>query len=119
MNIFSQRLIAETACGHNGNIKILKKLINIAKNCGVKTIKFQIFNINERAIPGTKEWSIFSKLELKEEEWKVAINYAKNQNRISSFSKVAKLISGLKNPPFIFSLIFQFTMIFFEISIFV
>ena len=78
MNIFSQRLIAETACGHNGNIKILKKLINIAKNCGVKTIKFQIFNINERAIPGTKEWSIFSKLELKEEEWKVAINYAKN-----------------------------------------
>jgi len=78
MNIFSQRLIAETACGHNGNIKILKKLINIAKNCGVKTIKFQIFNINERAIPGTKEWSIFSKLELKKEEWKVAINYAKN-----------------------------------------
>ena len=42
MNIFSQRLIAETACGHNGNIKIFKKLINIAKNCGVKTIKFQI-----------------------------------------------------------------------------
>ena len=48
MNIFSQRLIVETACGHNGSIKLLKKLINIAKNCGAKTIKFQIFDVFER-----------------------------------------------------------------------
>ena len=78
-NIFAQRIIAETACGHNGSIKILKKLINIAKECGVKTIKFQMFDVKERAIPGTKEWSIFSKLELKDNDWKSAINYAKKK----------------------------------------
>ena len=78
-NIFSQKIIAETACGHNGSIKILKKLIDIAKECDVKTIKFQIFDVRERAIPGTKEWSIFSKLELKDKDWKIAINYAKKK----------------------------------------
>ena len=79
MNIFSQRLIVETACGHNGSIKLLKKLINIAKNCGAKTIKFQIFDVYERAIPGTKEWSIFSKLVLLDKNWKIAINYARKK----------------------------------------
>jgi len=48
MNIFSQRLIAETACGHNGNIKILKKLINIAKNCGAKVINLDLIDKNKK-----------------------------------------------------------------------
>lgn len=77
MNIFSQKLIVETACGHNGSIKLLKDLIKIAQNCGAKTIKFQIFDVNERAIPNSKEWSIFSRLELKDKDWKIAVDYAK------------------------------------------
>ena len=76
MNIFSQRLIVETACGHNG-IKLLK-LMRMAKIV-VPTIKFQIFDVFERAIPGTKEWSIFSKLVLKDKNWKIAINYARKK----------------------------------------
>ena len=82
-DIFSQKIIAETACGHNGDIKILKKLINIAKECRVKTIKIQMFDVKERAIPGTKEWSIFSKLGLSDTNWKTAINFAKKKNLIS------------------------------------
>jgi N,N'-diacetyllegionaminate synthase len=78
-DIFSQKIIAETACGHNGDIKLLKKLIDIAKECRVKTIKFQMFEVKERAIPGTKEWSIFSKLGLSDTNWKTAINYAKKK----------------------------------------
>ena len=87
MNLFSQKLVVETACGHNGNVKLLKNLINIAKNCGAKTIKFQIFQINERAIPGTKEWTIFSKLELKDKDWKNAINHAR-KNKLNVIADV-------------------------------
>ena len=78
-NIFNQKLIVETACGHNGDIRILKELINIAYNCGAETIKFQIFDVKERAIFETKEWSIFSKLQLDELEWKIAIDCAKKK----------------------------------------
>ena len=100
MNLFSQKLVVETACGHNGNVKLLKNLINIAKNCGAKTIKFQIFQINERAIPGTKEWTIFSKLELKDKDWKNAINHAR-KNKLNVIADVYgeksfKLASKLK-----------------------
>ena len=69
-------LIAETACGHNGDIKKLIKLINIAKNSGIKAIKFQIFKLDERSVPNSKEEKIFKNLTLSESEWKKAVNWA-------------------------------------------
>ena len=57
-------VIAETACGHEGDTKKLKKLIDCVVESECQIIKFQIFKTFERAIKGHKEWDIFSKLEL-------------------------------------------------------
>ena len=38
MSVF---IIAEIGINHNGNIDIIKKLIEMAKNCGCDAVKFQ------------------------------------------------------------------------------
>ena len=72
-------IIAETACGHEGDTKKLKKLIDCVVESGCQIIKFQIFKTFERAIKGHKEWDIFSKLELNDKQWEEYVAYAKNK----------------------------------------
>ena len=72
-------IILETACGHDGREKNLIKLINIAKKANGKCIKFQIFNLEERALDKTKEYKIFKRLVLNESSWKKCIQYAKKK----------------------------------------
>ena len=69
-------VIAETACGHEGDTKKLKKLIDCVVESECKIIKFQIFKTFERAIEGHKEWNIFSKLELSDNDWQKYVAYA-------------------------------------------
>ena len=64
---------------HEGSPSKLKKLIDCAVISDCQIIKFQIFKTYERAIKGHKEWSIFDKLELSNEEWKRQIEYAKTK----------------------------------------
>ncbi len=71
-------VIAEIACGHEGDKKKLKNLIKCVAESKCRIIKFQIFKTHERAIKGHKEWDIFSKLELSENEWLIQAEYAKN-----------------------------------------
>ena len=87
MKIFKHPILLETACGHDGKESVLKKLVNIAKNSGAKQIKFQIFNIEERAEPNTKEYKIFKPLILNENSWKKILNYTKKQ-KLSVFADV-------------------------------
>jgi len=79
MKLFKYPIILETACGHNGNIKILKKLVDIAANTQSKIIKFQIFYLKERALKNTKEYKIFKPLVISEKNWKYIIYYAKKK----------------------------------------
>ena len=37
-------IIAEVGVNHNGDIRIAKRLIDEAKQCGVDVVKFQTFN---------------------------------------------------------------------------
>lgn len=39
-------IVAEIGCNHNGNPDLAKKMIGIAKDCGVDAVKFQTFNSN-------------------------------------------------------------------------
>ena len=88
MNIFDNlipengNIIAEMACGHEGDLNKLYKLIDVVENSGIKIIKFQIFEAKERVTKNHKEWDIFNKLELNEEEWILASKYAKNKKLI-------------------------------------
>lgn len=36
-------IVAEIGCNHNGDIKLAKKMVEIAKECGVDAVKFQTF----------------------------------------------------------------------------
>ena len=58
---FKPCVIAETACGHDGNLEKLIELINIASEVGSQAIKFQIYKLTERSLPNTKEYEIFKK----------------------------------------------------------
>ena len=40
-------IIAEAGVNHNGNIRIAKKLVDIAKESGVDAVKFQTFIVDE------------------------------------------------------------------------
>ena len=85
--MFNDPILLETACGHNGNPILLHKLIDIAKNAGAKQIKFQIFNLEERAQVNSKEYKIFSPLVLKDKEWKNVIEYTKKK-RLKVFADI-------------------------------
>ena len=76
INNHNPLIIGETACGHNGKIENLKKLILIGKKAGLKTIKFQIFTLDERSTPKSKEEKIFKNLTLNEQEWKKSVKFA-------------------------------------------
>ena len=38
------KIIAEIGCNHNGNKNLAKKMVTLAKECGVDGVKFQTFN---------------------------------------------------------------------------
>jgi len=40
-------IIAEIGINHNGDIKLAKKMIDEAQNCGVNAVKFQTFKAEE------------------------------------------------------------------------
>ena len=75
-------VIAETACGHEGDVIKLKKLIDCVIDSKCRIIKFQVFKTFERAINGHKEWDIFRKLELKERDWIACSEYARKSGLI-------------------------------------
>lgn len=40
-------IIAEIGCNHNGDFEMAKKMVDIAKNCGVDAVKFQTFKADK------------------------------------------------------------------------
>ena len=87
MKIFKHPVILETACGHDGSENVLKKLTDIAITAGAKQIKYQIFNLEERSLPNTKEHKIFKPLCLEKKVWNRIIQYAR-KNKLKVFADV-------------------------------
>jgi spore coat polysaccharide biosynthesis protein SpsF len=75
-------VIGETACGHDGDITKLKKLIDSIADSKAEIIKFQIFVPLERATINHPEWQIFNDLALTKNEWISATEYARNRSLI-------------------------------------
>lgn len=73
-------VIAEIACGHEGDLDKLKQLIDCVVQSEAKIIKFQIFVPQERANKDHPEWEIFSKLALSQQAWREAVAYARKKN---------------------------------------
>ena len=73
-------VIAEIACGHEGDIIKFKRLIDCIAESGAQIIKFQIFTPLERATVDHSEWEIFNDLSLSKQEWHQAFDYARQYN---------------------------------------
>jgi len=80
INPWQGLVIGEVACGHEGDLKRLTELIDVVASGKADYIKFQIFELLERAVPGEEAWEIFKKLVLTPEEWEKAFLHARNKN---------------------------------------
>ena len=40
-------IVAEIGCNHNGDFKLAKRMVEVAKNCGVDAVKFQTFKADQ------------------------------------------------------------------------
>ena len=47
-------VIAEAGVNHNGNIKLAKKLIDVASKAGADYVKFQTFDVDHLILKNTK-----------------------------------------------------------------
>lgn len=85
-------IVAEIGCNHNGDPKLAKKMIDLAKECGVDAVKFQTFNSSlliskyaekaeyQKKNTGTEESQLemTRKLELSHEDYIKLKEYAKS-----------------------------------------
>ena len=86
-------VIAEAGVNHNGDIKLAKKLVDVAKNSGADYIKFQAFSARELVTLKSKlakyqqknlrekirQFDLLKKLELKKNDYVNIINYCKKK----------------------------------------
>ena len=77
--------IAEAGLNHNGDIKLAKKLIEQAKDCGANAIKFQTFKTEEFVRKSNKYFDLFKQAQLEQEEFGELMDYAKSKE-ITFFS---------------------------------
>jgi len=68
-------VVAEVACGHEGQFDRIQQLVEVAVDGGAQLIKYQIFYTHERAKKGEKEWEIFDPLTFNEDAWSRIVEY--------------------------------------------
>ncbi|HLC89328.1 MAG TPA: N-acetylneuraminate synthase family protein, partial [Patescibacteria group bacterium] len=86
-------VIAEAGVNHNGDIKLAKQLVDVAKQAGADCVKFQTFTADE-FISDKKstytytsqgkevtesQYEMFKRLEFSEKDWQEIINYCKEK----------------------------------------
>jgi len=77
--------VAEGGLNHNGDIKLAKKLIDEAKDCGASAIKFQTYKTEEFVRKSNKYFPLFKQAQLSYEDFGELKDYAKSK-KITFFS---------------------------------
>jgi N-acetylneuraminate synthase/N,N'-diacetyllegionaminate synthase len=89
-------IVAEVGINHNGDVNSVKKMIDVAKKCGVDAVKFQTFKAEEFVSNPDETYTyksqgrevtesmleMFKRYEFSEREWKDIFSYCKNINII-------------------------------------
>jgi len=87
-------IVAEVGITHNGSVDLAKKMINVAKECGVDAVKFltfkaeefisnrdEIYTYNSQGREVTESMlEMFKRYEFSEEGWQDIFNYCKSMN---------------------------------------
>lgn len=72
--------IAEVASAHEGNVDVVKKMIDVAKEANADAVKFQIVDKDAHMVPYHETYPILQKLVFRPEQWPEIRNYAKEKN---------------------------------------
>ncbi|OGM01761.1 hypothetical protein A3K72_01050 [Candidatus Woesearchaeota archaeon RBG_13_36_6] len=75
-------VIAEVAGAHEGDLNLMKRLIEIASEANVDAVKFQIFRADELVTKDHPKYKGFKQKEFSEQEWLKIGKYAKNKDLI-------------------------------------
>jgi N-acetylneuraminate synthase/N,N'-diacetyllegionaminate synthase len=88
-------IIAEAGVNHNGSLKLAKRMIDSAKNCGVDAVKFQTFKTEEvvtrdapkaeyqkASAPAESQFEMIKKLELSEPAFRELSDYCRKKKII-------------------------------------
>ena len=89
-------IVSEVGIKHNGEVNSAKKMIDVAKECGVDAVKFQTFKAEEFVSNPDETYTyksqgklvtesmleMFKRYEFSEGEWKEIFNYCENMNII-------------------------------------
>ena len=75
-------VIAEFACGHEGDLVKFNNLVDRVKKSEAKIIKSQIFTPIERVAKTHPEWQLFNDVCLNEKQWYQAVNYAQRSGKL-------------------------------------
>ncbi len=89
-------IVAEVGINHNGDVNSAKKMIDVAKECGVDAVKFQTFKAEEFVSNPDETYTyksqgrgvtesmleMFKRYEFSEGGWKEIFNYCKNMDII-------------------------------------
>ncbi|MFY9300359.1 MAG: N-acetylneuraminate synthase family protein [Candidatus Nitrosotenuis sp.] len=97
-------IVAEAGINHNGNVRIAKKMISSAKDCGADAIKFQTFRAHDLASKSSKYFKIFEKVEIDYADLGELSDHAKREGIIffsTPFSEEAvDVLADLRVPAF-------------------
>jgi len=72
-------VIAEFACGHEGDVDKFKQLVDSAVDAGANIVKSQIFTPIERVKEDHPEWQLFNDVCLSEKGWEDSLAYAREK----------------------------------------
>jgi sialic acid synthase SpsE len=90
-------IVAEIGINHNGDVNLTKKMIDMAKECGLDAVKFQTFKAKEFISTPNETYTyqsqekkitesmlkMFKKYEFSEKEWIEIFDYCKSRDIIS------------------------------------
>ena len=112
-------IIAEAGVNHNGDLKLVKKMIDIVKDSGADCIKFQTFKANEFVADPNLTYTyksqgeevtetqleMFKKWEFSRKQWKEIIDYCNKKGVIfattaQNYSDLEMILSLIR-PPFL------------------
>jgi sialic acid synthase SpsE len=70
-------IIAEMGINYNGSLELAMEMVEEAARCRVDAVKVQIISAGESYTRKSESYSVFKKVELKFEEWRMLVNRAR------------------------------------------
>ncbi len=79
-------IIAEMACAHEGDVGLVRHLIDAAAESGADAVQFQIFSVKDYIAPHHESIDLLKRLEITPNSWQDLFAYAQNKKKLAIFA---------------------------------